>query len=280
MKIDIRVAEMLDGQFMEKCFASGEKVRIAPHVLIRKISRELGLDLNCVERAVFSHGAVPERYARNLISFSAEEQRRLFFSKVAMVGIGGLGGHLLESLARAGVGHITACDGDSFEPSNLNRQRFAVENSLYSKKSEAAFETIREVNPAVFLDVRSDYIDDDFESFIKGADLVADCLGGLEYRGKLKDAAAKLEIPMVTASVAGWAGIVSTVFPGDSSPADFFGTDNGLEEELGTPVPAITTAVGIQCGEILKILSGKESSLSGKALMFDLSKLYFETVSI
>lgn len=60
-----------------------------------------------------------------------------------MVGIGGLGGHLLESLARAGVGHITACDGDSFEPSNLNRQRFAVENSLYSKKSEAAFEMIR-----------------------------------------------------------------------------------------------------------------------------------------
>ncbi|MFW5497905.1 MULTISPECIES: ThiF family adenylyltransferase [unclassified Maridesulfovibrio] len=280
MKIDVKVSEMLDGQFMEKCFACGEKVIIAPHVLLRKISRDLGLDMNCVERAVFIKGAVPERYARNLMTFSAEEQRQLFFSKVAMVGIGGLGGHLLESLARAGVGHITACDGDSFEPSNLNRQRFAVENSLYSKKSEAAFEMIREVNPAVFLDVRSEFIDEDFESFIRGADLVADCLGGLEYRGKLKKAAAKLGVPLVTASVAGWAGIVSTVFPGDTSPADFFGSNNGLEEELGTPVPAIATAVGVQCGEILKILSGKKASLSGKALMFDLAESYFETVSL
>ncbi len=53
MKIDVKVSEMLDGQFMEKCFACGEKVLIAPHVLLRKISRDLGLDMNCVERAVF-----------------------------------------------------------------------------------------------------------------------------------------------------------------------------------------------------------------------------------
>ncbi|NDV21586.1 ThiF family adenylyltransferase [Desulfovibrio sp. JC022] len=280
MKIDIRVSEMLSGRFTEKIYASGEKVRIAPHAVVREISRELGLDVNCVERAVFSHEAVPERYVRNLSTFTAAEQRKLFFSKVAMVGIGGLGGHLLESLARVGVGHITACDGDCFEPSNLNRQRFAVENSLYSKKSEAAFEMIREVNPAVFLDVRSDFIEDDFESFIRGADLVADCLGGLAYRTKLKEAAANMGIPMVTASVAGWSGIVSTVYPGNNSPADFFGSDNGLEEELGTPVPAISTAVGIQSGEILKVLSGKDPALAGKALMFDLSKLYFDTVSI
>lgn len=280
MKRDKRIAERLEGRFFEKEYASGEKAKVAPHAVIREISRELGLDLNCVERAVFSCGAVPERYVRNLSTFSADEQRRLFFSKVAMVGIGGLGGHLLESLARAGVGNITACDGDKFEPSNLNRQRFAVENTLYSSKTDAAFEMIREINPAVFLDVRSDFITEDFESFISGADLVADCLGGLEYRAKLKDAAAKLGIPLVTASVAGWAGIVSTVFPGDNSPADFFGADNGLEEELGTPVPAITTAIGIQTGEILKILSGKEPALRGKALMFDLSKLYFDTVTI
>lgn len=280
MKIKNSVTERLDGKLIEKKYASGEKALIAPYTVILEISREFGLDLNCVEQNVFFCGAVPERYVRNLCTFSATEQRRLFFSKVAMVGLGGLGGHLLEALSRAGVGHITACDGDCFEPSNLNRQRFAVDNSLYSKKSEAAFEMIREVNPAVFLDVRSEFIEDDFESFINGADLVADCLGGLEYRVKLKNAAAKLGIPMVTASVAGWAGIVSTVYPGDNSPADFFGSDNGLEEELGTPVSAIMTAVGIQSGEILKVLSGKKSSLAGKALMFDLSKLYFDTVSI
>lgn len=60
----------------------------------------------------------------------------------------------------------------------------------------------------------------------------------------------------------------------------FFGSNNGLEEELGTPIPAIATAVGIQSGEILKVLSGKGASLVGKALMFDLSKVYFDTVAI
>ncbi|WP_319780508.1 ThiF family adenylyltransferase [Maridesulfovibrio sp.] len=280
MNIDVKVKDLLAGRFTEKVFASGEIARVAPHNVIRKISRELGLDLNCVERVVFSAGAVPERYIRNLSTFSVDEQRRLFFSKVAMVGLGGLGGHLLESLSRAGVGNIIACDGDIFEPSNLNRQRLALENSLQSKKCDAAFEMVRDVNPAVFLDVRSEFIEDDFESFISGADLVADCLGGLACRTKLKDAAAKMQIPMVTASVAGWAGIVSTVYPGDSSPADFFGSDNGLEEELGTPIPAIATAVGIQSGEILKILSGKSASLSGKAMMFDLNKMYFDTVVI
>ena len=281
MSIDVKVKELLAGRFIEKKFDSGTKVLIAPYARIREISEKLGLDLNCVERCVFMAGAIPERYVRNLSTFSADEQRRLFFSKVALVGLGGLGGHLLESLVRAGVGNILACDGDNFEPSNLNRQRLAAENTLDSKKSEAAFEMVRVVNAAVFLDVRSNFMKaDDFESFIAGADLVADCLGGLEFREPLKKAAANQGIPMVTASVAGWAGIVSTVYPGDASPADFFGSDNGLEEELGTPIPAIATAVGIQSSEILKILSGKEPALSGKAMMFDLNKMYFDTVVI
>ncbi len=271
---------MLGGRCVEKNYSSGAEVLVAPHAVIREISRELGLDLHCVEREVFSTGAVPERYVRNLSTFSAEEQRRLFFSKVAMVGLGGLGGHLLEALVRAGVGHIIACDGDIFEPSNLNRQRLAAENSLCSKKSEAAFEMVREVNPAVFLDVRSKYIEDDFEPFISGTDLVADCLGGLTYRNMLKGAAAKEGVPMVTASVAGWAGVVSTVYPGGNSPSDFFGSSDGQEEELGTQVPAILTAVGMQAGEILKILSGQEPGLKDKAMMFDLNKMYFDAVTI
>ncbi|WP_415718441.1 ThiF family adenylyltransferase [Maridesulfovibrio sp.] len=280
MNVDVKVIDILDGRCVVKSYASGEDVLIAPHSVTREISRELGLDLHRVEQEVFSYGAVPERYIRNLSTFSAEEQRRLFFSKIALIGLGGLGGHLLESLARAGVGHIIACDGDSFEPSNLNRQRLASENSLCSKKSEAAFEMVREVNPAVFLDVRSHYIKEDFESFLSGVDLVADCLGGLTYRTKLKNAAGKRKIPMVTASVAGWAGVVSTVFPGGNSPSDFFGSSEGLEEEVGTQAPAILTAVGMQSGEILKILSGKESGLKDKAMMFDLNKMYFDVVSL
>lgn len=280
MAVEDKVYEMMAGHLVEKQ-CGDERLNIAPHELCLTISRELGLDRRFVEMVAFDNGAVPERYSRNMCTFSPDDQKTMFKSKVAVVGLGGLGGHLLESLARTGVGHIVGCDGDSFEPSNLNRQRLAAENSLSLNKADAAFEMVRRVNPAVFLDVRSDYLEDrDFDVFIEGARVVVDCLGGLAHRQQLKEACARNNIPMVTASVAGWAGIVATVYPGDVSPADFFGSDDGLEEKLGTQAPAILTAVGIQSSEVLKILCSKEPGLKNKALMFDLSRFYFDIVSL
>ncbi|GKT37451.1 ThiF family adenylyltransferase, partial [Aduncisulcus paluster] len=132
------------------------------------------------------------------------------------------------------------------------------------KKSDAAFEMIREVNPAVFLDVQSEFIDEDFESFIKGADLVADCLGGLEYRGKLKSAAAKLGIPLVTASVAGWAGVVSTVFPGDISPADFLALTMGLRKNWVLLFLLLQLLLAFSVVRFLRYLAEKKLLFQGK----------------
>ena len=280
MGVEDRISEMMADCFVKKEYGD-EQVEIAPHEVCLNISRELGLDRRLVEKVAFDNGAVPERYARNLCTFSPDDQRSLFESKVAIVGLGGLGGHLLEALARAGVGHIVGCDGDIFEPSNLNRQRLAAENSLSLKKTEAAFEMVRRINPAVFLDVRSEYLSDqEFDVFVAGSQVVVDCLGGLKHRRQLKEACDRCRIPMVTASVAGWAGVVSTVYPGDKSPADFFGSNDSLEEKLGTQSPAILTAVGIQSSEVLKIICAKEAGLSGKALLFDLSKFYFDLVTL
>ena len=161
MCIENKIRDMLSNKLVDKDFAESGVVKIAPHEVSSNIASELGLDINCVERVIFTQGAVPERYARNLITFSVKEQSSLFFSKAVLIGLGGLGGHLLESIARAGVGSIKACDGDSFEPSNLNRQLFASESTLRTKKNDAAFEFIKSVNPAVFLDVRDDYLTGD-----------------------------------------------------------------------------------------------------------------------
>ena len=61
------------------------------------------------------------RYSRNIPALSEEECALLRGKSVAVIGCGGLGGHLIELLARIGVGHIRAVDGDQFEASNLNR---------------------------------------------------------------------------------------------------------------------------------------------------------------
>lgn len=196
MSIEDEVLLRFEGRLDRRDYSDGTSVSVAPHELTREISRELGLDRSLVERVAFEEGAVPERYTRNLTTFSLEEQKLLFDSRVAVVGLGGLGGHLLEALARAGVGYILGCDGDFFEPSNLNRQRLATENTLGLKKGEAAFELVRRINPAIFFDVRSDFLaGKDFDSFIAGAMVVVDCLGGLAHREELKDSCARAGIP-------------------------------------------------------------------------------------
>ena len=62
------------------------------------------------------------RYARNVPALSEAECELLQRKRVLVVGCGGLGGHLIDMLARIGIGSLRVVDGDAFEPSNLNRQ--------------------------------------------------------------------------------------------------------------------------------------------------------------
>ena len=91
-----------------------------------------------MERTALELGICPERYLRNLDAYSLAEQLRLLKSHAALVGLGGLGGYVLELLARAGVGSIRAADGDEFVPSNLNRQLYATRRTLCGYKAAAA----------------------------------------------------------------------------------------------------------------------------------------------
>lgn len=257
-----------------------ESVNIAPQSLLNEFSGSNGLGLGDVERGVLSYGFIPERYSRNLNTFSVSGQEKICAAKIALVGLGGLGGHVLELLARAGVGSIKACDGDVFEPSNLNRQLLSTEANIGLKKSTAASDRVRLINSAVAFEEVDEFLrGEDFMDFFKDADIAVDCLGGTEFRSDLKIAAAKAGIHLVSAGVAGWTGMVATILPGGISPFDFLGGSEGLEEELGTQGPGIVMAAGLQCSEVLKIASGMNPGLAGKALLFDLMKMYFDTVT-
>ena len=80
-----------------------------------------------------------ERYARNIPALSREECELLGKKTVAVIGCGGLGGHIIELLARVGVGTLRVVDGDVFDSTNLNRQLLSREDALGHKKAlEAA----------------------------------------------------------------------------------------------------------------------------------------------
>ena len=85
------------------------------------------------------------RYERNLPALTEEACQILRKKRVLVVGCGGLGGHLIDMLARIGIGAMRVVDGDVFEPSNLNRQLLSEVPLLGISKARAAADRVARV---------------------------------------------------------------------------------------------------------------------------------------
>lgn len=94
-----------------------------------------------------------EAFARSALLLGEEAQEVLSRSAVAVFGIGGVGGHAAEALARAGIGRIDLFDPDTVSTTNLNRQIVALHSTLGRPKAEVMAERIRDINPGC--DVRA-----------------------------------------------------------------------------------------------------------------------------
>ncbi|MFV0421417.1 HesA/MoeB/ThiF family protein [Oleidesulfovibrio sp.] len=261
-------------------FASGGRL---PLSVTKNIAHQIGCHTKDIERAALSQGILPERYIRNTSQLSLKDQLRLLESDVLLVGAGGLGGHVLDMLARLGVGKITVADGDTFEPSNLNRQLLSSTERLGCSKAEAAKDHATAVNPAVEVLVVNEFLDaSSLPEHIKGKQLVIDALGGLQTRLTLQKAAQQAGVPMVTAAVAGFSGYVGVVLPDEAGPAELLGTGDAsttpVEDSLGTPAPVVACAAAMQCAEAVKILTGKPHAKG--ILFFDLNDRTFQNVTL
>lgn len=87
-----------------------------------------------------------ERFLRTRMLIGEEGQRALMNASVAVFGAGGVGGAVIEALARSGIGRLDIVDGDTFSLSNLNRQILAVEAVVGKSKAEVAKERILSIH--------------------------------------------------------------------------------------------------------------------------------------
>lgn len=231
-----------------------------------------------IEAAAINDGVLPTRYLRNMHSISPEGQVRLLESRIAMVGLGGLGGALLEQFLRMGIGRIRAADGDCFEASNLNRQFLASDATIGHPKTHAAGARAAVINPSVECDFRATFLDtESLPEFLDGSMLAVDALGGLKDRLALQRAAGAAEIPLVTGALAGWTGYVAVVPPGHFGPADLMGHDNAAEEQLGCPAPAVTHTAALMAAAVSRIITG-DTITDGTMTIFDLAEFTFDTI--
>lgn len=215
-------------------------------------------------------GVIMKRYLRNMDMLSPKENESLKKHKVCVVGCGGLGGYVIEMLARLGIGCITAIDGDVFEETNLNRQLFSSVNNLGQNKALAAKLRVNEINPDVIVNSVDDYIsEENYADILKGADVIVDAVDDIKTRFLLQRFAADLNIPLVHGAISGWFGQVSTIMPNDNTLNLIYKTDENLENSLGNPsfTPALVAAVEVS--EVLKILIERGEILRYKLLLID-----------
>ncbi len=214
---------------------------------------------------------------------SREENQLLRQKSAVVVGCGGLGGYIIEMLARIGIGKLTVIDGDVFEASNLNRQLLATPVNLGTLKAEAALQRIHLINPDVQVNLISDFITPaNALIYLAGHDVICDALDNIPIRKLLQKTAESLKTPVVYGAIAGWYAHISTIFPGDGTldklyPEDF---SKGIETELGNPsfTPALTAS--LQVAEALKVMLGKPDILRNKLLTINTLEMKFEVFEL
>ena len=218
----------------------------------------------------------PNRYDRNMTALSQEECAALAEKRIVVVGCGGLGGAVIEALARIGVGHLRVIDGDVFEESNLNRQLLCTEEALGREKALVAAERVRAINDEVAVEPIVAYLSEaNAPTLLADAECVVDCLDNLEARFWLAHTCQHLGTPVVYGAIAGWFGQACTVYPGDPSFVSVYGEpfESGGESQhkkLGN-LPFTANAISaIQAAEAVKVVLDRPGQIRNRLLMVDL----------
>lgn len=233
-----------------------------------------GLSIGQVERLALEAGLLPSRYQRNRNMLNVTQQLRIFRGHVAVIGCGGLGGYVIEQLARLGVGRITAVDPDVFEEHNLNRQLYSSPAMLGQSKAEAARKRVNEINPAVTVhEHKCAYSKTNGAELLQDVDVVVDALDSIAVRLDLAETSAELNIPLVHGAIGGWYGQVSTQFPGENTLRKIYNravNAKGVESGLGNPSFTPAVIASLEVAEVCKILIGQGKPLNNRKLHINL----------
>lgn len=144
-------------------------------------------------------------FAREELLLGSKAVARLKKARVAVFGLGGVGGHAAEVLVRCGVGNLELIDGDVYSVSNLNRQLFATTATLGKAKVEAAAQRLREIVPDVQITERAVFFtpataeEFDFTRF----DYVLDAVDMITAKLGIITRAQQAGVPVISAMGAG-----------------------------------------------------------------------------
>ena len=219
------------------------------------------------------------RYERNIPALTEEECALLRQKRILVVGCGGLGGHIIDQLARIGVGLLRVVDGDVFEESNLNRQLLSSVPLLGVNKAKAAADHVARVNPEVTVEAVEAFLTEaNARSLIADCDVVIDALDNILSRKILAAACETARIPYVYGAIQGWVAQAGISMPGEDLIGKLFPENVAIRDKsVLSFTPALCASM--QVSLCIKLLTGR-SVETGTVYYFDLLNQEFETIPL
>ncbi|MCS7115420.1 MAG: HesA/MoeB/ThiF family protein [Nitrososphaerota archaeon] len=229
-----------------------------------------------------------EFYSRQIVmrELGREGQEKLAKSRVAIVGLGGLGTVSSLYLTLAGIGYLRLIDQDTVEARNLHRQILYSLKDLKYPKAEVSAKRLMELNPFVQVEALPENLNqDNVEELLRGVDCVVDGLDNMRSRYVVNRACVKLKIPYVFGAAIGLEGNLSVFAPPETPCLECIlpNIDDGslLTCDVRGVVGATPGIIGtMQAMEAIKILAGIGASLKGKLMICDFSDMYITTIDV
>ena len=218
-----------------------------------------------------------QRIARHLVlpGFSEEIQRRLAAARICVIGAGGLGSPALLALAAAGIGHITLCDDDTVDFSNLQRQVLYGQGAVGTYKADAATDRLTDMAPDLTIAKHGRFTADNAVQLCRDHDVVIDGSDNFATRYVAADAAEITGTPLVWGAVLRYAGQVAVFWhPHGPGLRDIFPQQPAADSipscaEAGV-LGATTGVIGnLLATETIKLITGIGQPLVGQLLSYD-----------
>lgn len=146
-----------------------------------------------------------DQLIRTRLLIGDEPVERLKNAKVAVFGVGGVGGFCVEALARAGVGTLHLYDDDTVSESNLNRQIAALHSTLGQPKAEVMAQRVKDINPdCQVMAIRMFYLPQNADEVdLKQYDYVIDCIDTVAAKLELVSRCIALQVKIISAMGSG-----------------------------------------------------------------------------
>ena len=146
-----------------------------------------------------------EQFSRSELIYGAEAMEKLRRSRVIVFGVGGVGGYVVEGLARSGIGNIDLVDSDRIVLSNLNRQIISLHDNIGEYKTDAAEKRIHSINPDCAVNTyHMFYLPETAgEIDLSGYDYIIDAVDTVKAKLFIAENAYRLGVPVISSMGAG-----------------------------------------------------------------------------